>query len=166
MLEEESTRNTKMNSPTPKEAALETADEQKIRAALNLHWDASASGNLKAEHDIYRDDAICDYPQSGEQIRGRDNLQALRTNHPAKPSGFAVLALHGSRNLWVTEYIIRYTTGPVYVVSIMKFQDGKVAHETQYFSEPFEAPAWRAQWVKVLKDRAATIESQPGRSSA
>jgi hypothetical protein len=132
-----------------KEADIETAKEQKIRAALNLHWNASARGDLQAEHDIYQDDAICDYPQSGEQIHGRGNLQALRTNHPSKPSGFAVLRLQGRGDLWVTEYEIRYTTGPVYVVSIMEFQDGKVAHETQYFAEPFEAPAWRAQWVKV-----------------
>jgi len=77
------------------------------------------------------------------------NLQALRTNHPAKPSGFTVLRLHGSGNLWVTEYIIRYTAGPVHVVSIMEFEGEKVAHETQYFAEPFEAPAWRTQWVEL-----------------
>lgn len=132
-----------------KEAEIETANEQKIKAALDLHWNASARGDLQAEHDIYQDDAICDYPQSGEQIHGRGNLQALRTNHPSKPSGFSVRRLQGRGDLWVTEYEIRYTTGPVYVVSIMEFQDGKVAHETQYFAEPFEAPAWRAQWVEV-----------------
>ena len=132
-----------------KEAEIETAKEQKIRAALSLHWNASARGDLQAEHDIYQDDAICDYPQSGERIHGRGNLQALRTNHPSKPSGFAVLRLQGCGDLWVTEYEIRYTTGPVYVVSIMEFQDGKVAHETQYFAEPFEAPAWRTQWVEL-----------------
>ena len=138
-----------MNMLEAKEAEIETANEQKIKAALDLHWNASARGDLQAEHDIYQDDAICDYPQSGEQIHGRGNLQALRTNHPSKPSGFSVRRLQGRGNLWVTEYEIRYTTGPVYVVSIMEFQDGKVAHETQYFAEPFEAPAWRAQWVEV-----------------
>src|SRR5215469_11539532 len=138
-----------MDALVPKEAEIESAKEHKIRAALNLHWNASAKGDLQAEHDIYQDDAICDYPQSGEQIRGRRNLQALRTNHPAKPSGFTVLGLRGCGNLWVTEYIIRYTTGPLYVVSIMEFEGEKVAHETQYFAEPFEAPAWRAQWVEL-----------------
>jgi hypothetical protein len=137
-----------MNLLNAKEAEFETAKEQEIKAALNLHWNASARGDLQTEHDIYRGDVICVYPQSGEQIRGRDNLQALRANHPAKPSGFTVLRLHGSGDLWVTEYIIRYTTGPVYVVSIMEFQGEKVVHETQYFSEPFEAPAWRAKWVQ------------------
>jgi hypothetical protein len=138
-----------MNALNAKEAEVEAAKEQKLRAALNLHWNASARGDLEAEHEIYQDDAICDYPQSGEQIHGRGNLQALRTNHPAKPAGFTVLGLRGRGNLWVTEYIIRYTTGPLYVVSIMEFQADKVSHETQYFAEPFEAPAWRAQWVEL-----------------
>ncbi|MDB6021738.1 MAG: hypothetical protein JWQ04_1595 [Pedosphaera sp.] len=137
-----------MVMPKPKAAEFETAGEQQIRASLNLHWAASASGDLQAEHDIYDSEVICDYPQSGERIHGRPNLQALRGQHPAKPSGFAVLRLQGHVNLWVTEYIITYTGGPVYTVSIMEFRKGKVAHETQYFAGPFEAPPWRAQWVE------------------
>ena len=66
-------------------------------------------------------------------------------------SGFAVLRLLGRGSLWVTEYIITYTHGPVYTTSIMEFRDGKVAHETQYFAEPFAAPAWRAQWVEKTR---------------
>ena len=124
-------------------------EEQKIREALDAHWQASASGDADTEHDIYADDAICDYPQSGERILGRKNLQALRTHHPGKPSGFKVRRIVGSANLWVTEYIITYQGRPAYTVSIMEFRDdGKVIHETQYFADPFEAPAWRKQWVQ------------------
>jgi ketosteroid isomerase-like protein len=122
--------------------------EEKIREALNAHWQASAAGDLNAEHDIYDDDAICDYPQSGERIIGRMNLQALRGHHPDKPSGFDVRRLQGEGNLWVTEYTITYQGRPAYTVSIMEFRDGKVVHETQYFSESFEAPDWRRQWVQ------------------
>ncbi len=129
----------------------ETAQEREIRAALNQHWAASASGDLDSEHDIYQEDAICDYPQSGERIHGRSNLQALRGHHPSRPSGFAVLRMLGHGNLWVTEYIITYTSGPIYTVSIMDFRDAKVAHETQYFAEPFKAPGWRAQWVEQTR---------------
>jgi hypothetical protein len=120
---------------------------QSIREALNSHWRASASGDLDAEHDIYADDAICDYPQSGERIHGRANLQALRGHHPAKPSGFEVRRMQGEGNLWVTEYTIAYKDRTAFTVSVMEFRDGKVVHETQYFSEAFEAPAWRSQWV-------------------
>ncbi|SPB17192.1 hypothetical protein NOV72_04396 [Caballeronia novacaledonica] len=124
--------------------------EQRIREALNAHWLASANGDLDAEHDIYDDDATCDYPQSGERIRGRTNLQALRGHHPDKPSGFDVKRIQGEGNLWITEYMISYQGQAAYTVSIMEFRDGKVIHETQYFSYPFEAPAWRSQWVQRM----------------
>ncbi|MFC8262454.1 hypothetical protein ACFUNF_33785 [Streptomyces sp. NPDC057291] len=58
--------------------------DQETRAALDRHWAASAAGDQDAEHEIYHDDVITDYPQSGERIHGRRNLQALRSSHPAK----------------------------------------------------------------------------------
>jgi hypothetical protein len=125
-----------------------SVQEEQNRSALNAHWNASAAGDTNAEHDIYDDDAICDYPQSGERILGRNNLQALRSHHPGKPSGFEVKRILGSGDLWVTEYTITYQGRPVFTVSIMEFRNGKVLHETQYFGDPFEAPAWRKQWVQ------------------
>ena len=125
-----------------------SVQEAQILTALNAHWHASAIGNADAEHDIYEDDAICDYPQSGEQIVGRSNLQALRSHHPGKPSGFKVKRMLGKGALWITEYTIAYQERLAYTVSIMEFRNGKVVHETQYFADPFEAPAWRRQWVQ------------------
>ncbi|MDN3548046.1 nuclear transport factor 2 family protein [Mucilaginibacter aquaedulcis] len=125
-------------------------EEELIREALNIHWSASASGDVNTEHDIYADDAICDYPQSGERILGRNNLQALRSHHPGKPSGFQVKRIIGKGNLWITEYTILYQGQSAYTVSIMEFHDGKVVHETQYFADAFEAPAWRSQWVQQM----------------
>jgi ketosteroid isomerase-like protein len=124
--------------------------EEKIREVLNAHWQASAAGDLDAEHDIYDDDAICDYPQSGERIIGRSNLQALRAHHPDKPSGFDVRRIQGEGSLWITEYTIAYTGQATFTVSIMEFCNDKVIHETQYFSDPFEAPEWRSQWVQQI----------------
>jgi hypothetical protein len=125
-------------------------DEQAIRTALNQHWAASASGDQNTEHEIYADDAVCDYPQSGERILGRRNLQALRSHHPGKPSGFEIKRIVGSGDLWITEYTIVYLGGAhLYTVSIMEFKDSKVVHETQYFGDPFDPPAWRAQWVEL-----------------
>jgi hypothetical protein len=122
--------------------------DQDNEAALKLHWAASASGDLETEHNIYDDDVLCEYPQSGERIRGRRNLQALRGHHPGKPSGFNIRRVVGSGNLWVTEYVITYEGKPFQTVSIMEFKDGRVVHETQYFAEPFPAPADRRQWVE------------------
>ena len=125
--------------------------DEKVREALNAHWHASAAGDLDAEHDIYADDAICDYPQSGERIVGRTNLQALRGHHPGRPSGFDVRRIQGQGNLWITEYNITYSGRVAYTVSIMEFRNGKVVHETQYFADPFEAPDWRSQWVQRME---------------
>src|SRR5277367_5558862 len=126
----------------------QSVPEEQIRAALNAHWHASEAGDAEAEHDIYEDDAICDYPQSGERILGRRNLQALRSHHPGKPSGFEVKRILGKGDLWITEYSIIYQGRRSYTVSIMEFRNGKVVHETQYYADPFEAPAWRKQWVQ------------------
>ena len=125
--------------------------DEKVREALNAHWHASAAGDLDAEHDIYADDAICDYPQSGERILGRRNLQALRSHHPGRPSGFDVRRIQGQGNLWITEYNITYSGRVAYTVSIMEFRNDKVVHETQYFADPFEAPDWRSQWVQRME---------------
>lgn len=122
-------------------------DAKDIRTALDRHWAASAAGDQVAEHAIYHEDAVCEYPQSGEVIRGRRNLQALRSHHPGKPSGFAVRRITGEGALWVTEYTIEYQDKRAYTVSIMEFRDGKVVHEVQYFADTFDAPAWRAAWV-------------------
>jgi hypothetical protein len=74
----------------------------------------------------------------------------LRGHHPGKPSGFEVKRISGVGDLWVTEYTITYGGRPFYTVSIMEFRDGKVVHETQYFAEPFPAPAWRSDLVSVM----------------
>jgi hypothetical protein len=128
----------------------QSMQEKQIREALDRHWSASAAGDLNAEHDIYEDDAICDYPQSGERIFGRSNLQALRSHHPDKPSGFSVKRVLGKGNLWITEYTIAYQEKTAFTVSIMEFRNRKVLHETQYFADSFDAPAWRRQWVQVI----------------
>src|SRR6202000_1458264 len=128
-----------------KEQPEQSMPEEQIRETLNAHWEALAAGDADAEHAIYADDAICDYPQSGERILGRSNLQALRSHHPGKPSGFKIRRILGKGDIWITEYTINYQEQQAFTVSIMEFRDGKVMHETQYFADPFEAPAWRNQ---------------------
>jgi hypothetical protein len=123
--------------------------DKEVRAALDEHWAASDAGDFETEHGIYVEDAVLEYPQSGERIRGRRNIQTTRTLQP-ELKRFSVRRILGSGDLWITEYVITYDGKPSYTVSIMEFADGKVRRETQYFGDPFEASAWRAQWVERM----------------
>jgi hypothetical protein len=131
-----------------------SASEQDIRTALVQHWAASDANDFATEHQIYRDDAVLDYPQSGERIRGRANIQASRTAQPSKKR-FEVRRILGSGGFWITEFIITYDEKPFYTVSIMEFSDGKVAHETQYFSEPFAPSASRSRFIEQIGSAGA-----------
>ena len=124
-------------------------EDREIRAALDLHWAASDANDFEVEHQIYREDAVLEYPQSGERIRGRRHIQASRFAQPNKKR-FAMRRILGAGDLWVTEFVLTYDGQPSYTVSIMEFRDDKVARETQYFADPFVAPAWRAQWVERM----------------
>ena len=137
-----------MSDPQMTKQDFSTRD-QEIRAALDQHWSASDANDLETEHLIYREDAILDYPQSGERTRGRCNIQAQRASQPSKKR-FTVRRIIGSGDLWVTEFILTYNAKPSYTVSIMEFTGDKVARETQYFADPFPAPAFRAQWVERM----------------
>jgi ketosteroid isomerase-like protein len=124
-------------------------EHQEIRAALDQHWSASDVNDFEAEHNIYLEDAVLEYPQSGERIRGRRNIQNSRANQPNKKR-FAVRRIIGSGELWITEFILTYDGKPSYTVSIMEFSGEKVARETQYFADPFEPGPSRSQWVERM----------------
>jgi len=115
------------------------ARDQAIRAALDQHWAASDANDFVTEHLIYHEDAVLDYPQSGERTRGRSNIQGQRASQPSNKR-FSIRRIIGSGDLWVTEFILTYDGKPSYTVSIMEFTGVKVAHETQYFADPFPAP--------------------------
>jgi len=123
--------------------------DQQIRAALDQHWAASDANDSETEHRIYLDDAVLEYPQSGELTRGRANIQGQRASQPNKKR-FSIRRIVGSGELWVTEFILTYDGKPSYTVSIMEFKGDKVARETQYFADPFAAPAFRAKWVERM----------------
>jgi hypothetical protein len=125
-------------------------DDQNIREALDRHWAASDANDFEAEHEIYHDDAVLEYPQSGERIRGRRNIQASRFAQPNNKR-FTVRRVVGTGELWVTEFILTYDGKPSYTVSIMEFRDGKVARETQYFGDHFEPGPSRVQWVERMR---------------
>jgi hypothetical protein len=124
-------------------------DGNENREALDRHWVAADANDFDGEHAIYREDAVLEYPQSGERIRGRRNIQASRAAQP-NAKRFTVRRIVGGGDLWVSEFILSYDGKPSYSVSVMEFLDGKVARETQYFGDPFEPGPSRAQWVERI----------------
>jgi hypothetical protein len=122
-------------------------DDRTVRAALERHWAASDVSDFEVEHEIYRDDAVLDYPQSGERIRGRHNIQQSRFLQPNKKR-FTVRRIIGGGDLWVTEFVLTYDGIPSYAVSIMEFRDALVASETQYFAGRFDPAPSREHLVE------------------
>ena len=118
-----------MNEQQKKEQHSGVRD-QEIRAALDQHWAASDANDLETEHRIYREDAVLEYPQSGERIRGRRNIQITRSIQPNRKR-FTVQRIIGGGDLWITEFILSYDGKPSYTVSIMEYRGDKVARETQ-----------------------------------
>jgi hypothetical protein len=86
-------------------------DDQTVRAALQRHWDASDASDFEVEHQIYREDAVLDYPQSGERIHGRRNIQESRTVQPNKKR-FTISRMVGGGDLWITEFVLNYDGVP------------------------------------------------------
>ena len=121
-----------------------------VRAALLIHWTASDANDFVTEHQIYRADAVLEYPQSGERIRGRHDIQASREAQPSTKR-FTVRRVLGGGDLWISELVLTYDGEPFYVVSVMEFDGGEVVRETQYFGEAFEPGPSRAQWVERIE---------------
>ena len=122
-------------------------DDRSVREALTRHWEASDANDFDTEHEIYHEDAVLYYPQSGERIRGRRNIQESRFVQPNKKR-FKVQRIIGSGDLWVTEFVLTYDGIPSYTVSIMEFREGLVARETQYFADRFDPGPSRAHLVE------------------
>jgi hypothetical protein len=126
-----------------------TDREAEIRTLIQQHWEASDRGDIDAEHAIYADDALLDYPQSGERFRGRSRIQAQRGGHPAERR-FTIRRIVGAGDLWVSECVITYDGVPTHSISIMEIADGLVTHETQYFADPFPPSPTRAALAETI----------------
>jgi hypothetical protein len=107
--------------------------------------------------ELAAEDLVQDWPQSGERIRGRDNVIAVNEHYEGATGSAPKMTL---RRLvqpdaaWIAEATIDYGDGiPISLVSILETgPDGRITHETDYFASPFEAPAWRKQWVEEMDE--------------
>ena len=124
-------------------------DAETVRSMLQQHFD-NARSDPDLAHAMYQEDAVLEFPQSGERFEGVDNFREWRSNYPAN-TNFEFREVRGDGEVWVAELTVTYDKGPEnYGVSVLEIRDGKIARESIYVTEGFEAPEWRAQW------RAAT----------
>ena len=133
-------------------------DEATVRAMITDHFDTGTDDFVRSS-EIYADDAVLEFPQGGERIRGKANIIAFRSAYPAR-IGIDMQRTIGRDDLWVNEYTIKYDDdNALHVVGIMEFRDDKVVRERIYFGEPWEPPAWRAQWVEPMEEPNASPAS-------
>ena len=98
--------------------------------------------------ELFHDDAVMDWPQSGERIVGAANRRAIYGAFPALPT-ITPRRMVSEGDLVVAEASLDYGgPSPYKAVFIFEFRDGKIAKETAYWSEPFPAPDWRSEWVE------------------
>ena len=107
----------------------------------------------KAQHEMAAEDMVYEYPQSGERFRGRDNIAAMNQSYSGKTGTTPKATLRRilkPGDAWVIESTVDYGDGtPVSAISIIENgPDGKVIKQTDYFANPFEAPAWRSQYTE------------------
>jgi hypothetical protein len=100
------------------------------------------------------DDFVEEWPQSGERLtkaaslKLAENYQEMSGTTPS----FKYRRMLGGGDVFVVEGTIDYGDGvPVSYVGIGEMRDGKVSRMTEYFANPFEAPAWRADYVEKME---------------
>lgn len=120
-------------------------DAKQIQAMLEEHFEYAASDPDRA-HAMYTEDAVLEFPQSGERFAGIENMREWRSNYPADTS-FEFREVRGRDDLWITELAVSYDGGPQnFGVAIHELRGDKIARETIYYAESFEAPDWRSRW--------------------
>jgi hypothetical protein len=120
-------------------------DEARVRTMLLQNLEHSAS-DPELAHEMYHEDAVLEFPQSGERFVGVENFREWRSTYPAA-TWFELREVRGRDDLWVIELSVRYDEGPWgFGVSIQEFRGDKIARESIYFGEGWEPPEWRAQW--------------------
>jgi len=121
------------------------ADESLIRDKIRLMF-ATPGGDVEHAETLYHDDAVLEFPQSGERYDGREAFTAWRSQYPAEV-GFQILRLTVRDGVAVVELSASYDGGaPMYGVSIHEFREDRIFRERIYVAEGWDAPEWRKPW--------------------
>lgn len=116
-----------------------TEAAQRLFAAWE-RWDLGAVEALLA------DDVVDRRPQSGERFVGRANVMGMYREVPGPPR-ITWRNIRGGADVWVAEGTVEYGEGPVHLIGLVEFVDGKVKKADYYFANPFPPPESRARWA-------------------
>ena len=120
-------------------------DAATVAAMLRQHFEHARSDPDLA-HDMYHSDAVLEFPQSGERFEGVENFREWRRNLSGSTS-VDIREVRGRDDFWVAEILISYDEGPWnFGVSILEFRGDRIARESIYVAEGWDAPERRAQW--------------------
>ena len=129
---------------------MRTVTEQEVRQLLGERLERLSP---VAADELRDPEYALELPQSGERVRGADNLRAFRDAFPDPPT-IQPRRLIGAGDLWVVEAVRTDQSGRTYVVAIIEFRDGRILRDTRWFGHPLKAPAWRSGWVERFEEPA------------
>ena len=121
------------------------------KQVVEAFWSAMETNDFHAAARFLHDDYLLDWPQSGERVRGRDNFAALNTAYPtAGRWHFEINHIATDGDLIVTDVTVTDGTRTDRAITFSTVRDGKIWKQVEFWPEPFEAPAWRVQWVEKI----------------
>jgi ketosteroid isomerase-like protein len=124
------------------------SDEQTRRIVTQL-WEAMEARDWETVGALLADDFVCEWPVSRERFRGRDNFVAVNRAYPGDWH-VAVRQVIAEGDRAASEVIAEVEGKRDVAISFYEFRDGRIVRETDYWPEPYPAPAWRAQWAEEV----------------
>ena len=125
---------------------------QENRQVVEQFWAAMNTNDWSAAAAWLHDDYQLDWPQSQERIRGRDSFVAVNEHYPsAGPWRFVVERLVADEDEVVTDTTVTDGTVVARAITFSRVCDGKIVRQTEYWPDPYPAPAWRARWVEPIE---------------
>ena len=125
------------------------ADEATVRKVVERFFEFTGADVERAE-ELYHEDAVLEFPQSGERFEGRATFTEWRSQYPVGVDDmrYRILRHTVREDFAATELTASYDRGEnwLFGVQLLDFRDDKVERERIYIMEGWEAPEWRAPW--------------------
>jgi len=111
-------------------------------------WQRLGRCDFAGAGELLHDDHVCEWPQSKERIRGRENFVALNANYPGRWAAEVKRVIVQGDQV-ASEVALTWENQTIMVVSFYDIRDDQLYREIDYWPEPYAAPDWRAQWVEL-----------------